>query len=836
LSYSQLILPETPYGLWELSGNSPVDLTGRNNASYVGCVFGKKPIIYGLDASTVINENSSITISNIYKLFLTGSEQKEASIEFFFNIPDSDEEEIQILDIGTFSRCYVKSDRIYLEANNTVCSVLTDTWDKTNYVAIVYKRGSISISLNNLGKKSVALPESFSFPDPIAPDIKFGPAGNDIIVYLNAVAIYSYALSETQISSRIDFSKFGGNAERVATSINGEIINPRYQTDMEILSDKLSTKSMLESGTYSNVIIESDYLTLEKIPPVTVSSRNSEVNFNLDIDGISFGGESYIELQNISSKFIGIDNVITLSLFLDGLSTRQTIFEFGAGVDYISLSLIETDNDTVSVVKKNLFGDEEMLIESSDLGSDYTSYFNIAVIFEENQIELLVNDISQGTAQLSQPLSPLQFYLGNSFSGLYPLTSKIKNFTIDNFINDITNVISEMPYQDTYVDEYSNTIQVNSEEKIFLYGGVGLYTLSLQNTLNVSQRGTWQIQYPKISNSLGTIVTYNYASKNSIVTVNDQEILKSQFIPGINYENPESVKIEATLKTDNSESELPILNNVFLVAYNTMDIESSGGKYKLTSIPDEDNNPFNNIQPFLLSDIESNPLDRSQNMGAKFIRQISYLPDIEDNPDGAEQLDADQLITSGGRIIVNSELEEDEIKLFEFLIKFESIPSTSQEYTIFSVDRLSAESLSMNSAGLIKNGTYDLYIDGQIINSTMPTIDVNEFYYVAVVFPDTVSEDIYIGINNSLQNMLDGSISHIVINNVVPSSLSSYITYRYEAMLGRNKLSISDTDPISITDDYGTSKTYITSSDGSIFSMNELPKIRIIQNAWESLD
>lgn len=836
MSYSQLILPETPYGLWELSGNSPVDLTGRNNASYVGCVFGKKPIIYGLDGATVIDENSSITISNIYKLFLTGSEQKEASLEFFFNIPDSDEEEIQLVEVGAFARCYVKSDRIYLEANNTVCSILTDTWDKTNYVAIVYKRGSISISLNNLGKKSVALPESFLFPDQNPPSIKFGPSGNDIIVYLNAIAIYSYALSEIQISNRIDFSQFDGNAERVATSINGEIINPKYQPDMEILSDKLSTKSMFESGTYTNIIIESDYLTLEKIPPVTVSSRNSEINYDLDIDGISFDGESYIELQNISSKFIGINNVITLSVLLDGLSTRQTIFEYGPGIDYLSISLIKTDQNTLAIAKNNLLGDEEIIIESADLGNDYDSYFNIAVIFNIDQIELLVNDVSEGTSQLSQPTSPLSFYVGNSFNGLYPLTSKVKNFTIDNFINEITNVISEILYQDTYVDEYSEINQISSEEKIFLYGGVGLYTLSFQNTLNVSQKGVWEIQYPKVSGSLGTIITYNYASKNSIISVNDQEILKSQFVPEINYQNPESIKIQATLKTNNSESELPILNNIFLVAYDTMDISSSGGKYVLTSISDADNNPFNNVQPYLLSDIESNPLDRSQNMGVKFIREISYFPDINDNPDGAEQLDVDQLITSGGRIVINSELEEDEIKILEFLIKFESIPSSSQEYTIFSVNRLSSESLSMNSSGLIKNGTYDLYIDGQLISSTMPSIDINEFYYVAAVFTNEVADDIYVGINSQLQNLLDGSISNIVINNIAPSNISSYINYRYEAMLGRNKIEITDTDTINIVDDYGSSKTYVTSSDGSTFSMNELPKIRIIQNAWESLD
>lgn len=833
MSYSQLILPETPYGIWELSGNSPTDLTGRNNATYTGCIFGKKPIIYSLDASTVLDENSSITISNIYKLFLTGSEDKEASLEFFFNIPDSDEEEIDIVSIGTFARCYVKSDRIYLEANGNNCNILTETWDRTNYVAIVYKKGSLSLKLNNSPRRSISLPDSFLFPDTVAPSIVFGPPGNDIIVYLNQIGIYSYALSDEQISSRISYSRFSGNADRVATSIAAEIINPQYRQDMEIFSDKLSTKENFERGTFDNVVIEDDYLTLQKIPEVVVSSMNSEITYFIGVNGISFAGESYISLDDISSKFLGINNVLLMSVLLDGSSTRQTILEYGPGIDYLSISLIKTNNNKFALIKKSLLGEESTLIESSDLGSDYSLYFNVAVIFTIDTIELLVNDISQGIEQISQIVSPFTFYIGNSFSGLYPLTSTLKNFTIDNYSPDIVNVLSEIPYQDSYIDEYSEISSNTIDPKIFLYGSIGLFTLSFQNTLNVSQKGTWSIQYPKIFNSVGGVVTYNYASKNSVLVVNDKEINASAFIPNYNYENPKSITIDAILKTTNSTSEIPILDNIFIVAYETLNVVSNGGKYSLSPLPDEDNNPYNNIQPYLLSDIVSNPLDRSKNMGCKFIRRISYLGDVSDNPETEVPLDADDQITSGGRIIINSENISDQIKTFEFLFKLESMPIATQEFTLFSVNNATGPSLSITSSGLLKSGTYDMYIDGVLTNS-IANIDMNEFYYIAVSFPTSVADDIYLGINKNLQNMMNGSISNIVINNVVPTNMSSYVNYRYEALKGRNKITLVDIDPISISDDSGTSKTYITSSDGSIFAMNELPRIRIVQNDWES--
>lgn len=832
MSYSQLILPETPYGIWELSGNSPIDLTGRNNATYTGCVFGKKPIIYGLEASTVLDEDSSITISNIYKLFLTGSETKAASLEFFFNIPDSDEEEILLVTIGSFARCYIKSDRIYLEANGSVCNILAETWDKTNYVAIIYKQGSLTLCLNDTFKKSITFSEDFILPDSEAPDIIFGPAGNDMIVYLNEICIYSYSLSDSQISDRVEKSNFSGNSDRVATAISAEIINPKYQQDMEVFSDKLSTKQNFEKGTYNNIVIENDYLTLESISPVSVSSMNSSIDFNLNMNGISFGGESYIKLDNISSKFTGIDNVIFMSLLLDGLYTKQTILELGPGVDYSSLSLVKTDDNKFALIKKSTIGNEEIIIESSSLGSDFTSYFNVALIFNLNTIELLVNDISQGIESISQLLSPFTMYLGNSFSGLSPLTSKIKNFTIDKYIAGISTSISEILYQNSYIDEYSQSIETLSNPKIFPYGDIGLYTLSFQNTLNVSQKGIWSIQYPKIIDSVGGTITYNYGSKNSTVIVNNKEINTSSFIPNYNYANPETIKIDAILKTRDSFNELPVLDNIFVIAYQTTDIVSYGGKYTLTSLPDEDNNPYNNIQPYLLTDIPSNPLDRPKNMGCKFIRNLDYLNDINDDPAEAFLTGSDQLVTSGGRIVINSETLN-QIKTFEFLFKLESLPIGSQEFTLFSVDATGGAQLSISTTGLVKTGTYDLYVDG-VLTNTISNIDINEFYYIAVVFPTQVSNDIYLGINKNSQNMFNGSMSNIIINGSTPASMSSYVNYRYEAMKGRNTITLSDTDPISISDDSGTSKTYIVSSDGATFAMNELPKIRIVQDDWET--
>lgn len=818
-------MSEMPYGYWDLYDfqlidsytdnyediyggelNSFTDSTGRNPIIVSSAIASLKPIIYGVPGSIALDNDATITINNQYKLFLSGSENKEFSLEFFFNINDSLESEINLLSIGTFLKCYVKSDRIYIKVGNQVASVLSETWDQTNYVCIFYKRGAVSIRLNNKEIKSIVLSDEYRFPDSTAPTIVFGPAAsNNIPIYINSIALYSYVLSEIQMNNRILWSKYNGNADRIATAYNAEVINPKHLTELESYSTFISTKENLEAGELNNVLIDNNSLTLAKLSPVSVVSKQSSAPYSLTINGISFSGQSFIQLSDATSVLNPQESVIRGSLLLDGLASDQTVFEIGPGVDFLTLSLVKTSDNTIALVKTDLLGTKNTIIESGDLGSVYTDYLNFAVTLFFGEIKLILNDILIDTENISMLSSNFDWYLGNSFSGDSPLTSRIKDFTVDNYDN-------------------------SSDE--FIYSEIGLYTLRFLNGLSVSQRGEWSFIYPRIENSISTQISYNYGSKNSYLFVGGEQVFDTEHIPNYNYANPSNIEITSVLKTEDSSNDLPVFDDLSIISYDSLDIPSSGGRYSLKTL-DNDGSEYAVTQGYLLNDRELSPLDRPKNLGIKLTRLRGYIPDIEDDPDGALPLDSDINVSTGSRIVKSSDESSDNIEIIEMVISATDLPSASQTYTIVDATDSSSRKLTLTGAGLVKTGSFNLYVDGQLVTS-FANIIKNEFYYVVVELNTPATTDIYLGINKSRQDLFNGTIGNIVIHNEKPIVVQDYIDYRFNAMVGRNTISVSDSDSIEINDSFSGSRSYLTTEDGRLFSMNELPKVKIVQDRWES--
>lgn len=825
MSYSQLVMSEMPYGYWSLQApsiidsyvdtyediyggqiNSAADFTGRNPALVSNSINYLKPIIYGIPASVALDNDATITINNIYKLFISGSEDKSFSLEFFFNINDSLESEIEILNIGNFLKCYVKSDRIYIKVGNLIASVLTETWDQTNYVCIFYKRGSVSIKFNDKDIRSIILPESYKFPDETPQSIIFGPSpSNDIPIYLNSIALYSYVLSETQMSNRIKISEYSGNADRISTAYNAEIINPIHSKDLESYAAFVSTKENFESGELNNILINDNSLTLNRFSPVIVSTKQSSPNYIVNMDGISFDEESFIQLNDASGIINPQECVIRGSILLDGQATDQTIFEIGPGVDFISISLIKTSDNTFAIVRKDLLGSESILIESDDLGVDYSNYFNFAVTMYFGELKLIINDIVEGTENISILSSNIDWYLGNSFSGQTPLTSKLKDFTLDSYDNSSDS---------------------------FIYSEVGLYTLRFLNGLGVSQRGSWTFIYPRIENSISTQVSYNYGTKNSYLFIGDNQIFETDFIPNYNYENPENIEISAILKTEDSYNDLPVFDDLSVISYNSLDIASSGGRYILSTL-DNDGSEYAVTQGYILSDRINASLHRPKNLGIKFSRVRGYIPDVLDNPDTFEELNPDINISSGARIFKTSEESSDNIEIIEIIISASDFPTSDQTYTILDATDSSTIQLNLTSSGIVKEGSFNLYVDGDLVTSFNEMIK-NEFYHVLVELNSPAQSDIFIGIDKSRVNLFNGSIGNIIIHSDKPTNLEEYINYRFNALIGRNTISISDSDSVDISDSSISPQTYLTTEDGRLFAMNQLPKIKIVQNLWEN--
>lgn len=807
MSYSQLVLSEKPYGYWDCanieSGNLK-DLTSfNNNASISNVLTNRKPIIYGPGASVKLLENSEITISNTYKLFLKGSESKTASIEFFFSITDSGNNPHQILKIGNFLNCYVISDKIYISSMGKVATIQVDTWEKSQYVCIVYGSTSVSMSINNIEPVSVSLGEDFQFPDSSPPDIVFGPsAGQDKPLYINCIALYTYALIFPEMLMRQSWSSYSPKAENIAISNNADIINPSVNSLKPNFSYSISNPSRFLEGQFSNIVINNNHITMPTETPVQIQSLYSSLNYDIDINGVSLDSDSYINLTNAYKYLTGNNNIIRMQVQFDGLSTNQTIFNVGPFMDRTSLLLYKSSNNKIILLKISSAGAEEILYESSDLGADFTEYFDISLTFLDGYGVVRINEIISESIQLSNPSAPLDFYLGNSFNFETPSTSRIKNFCIDKY----------------------------SENDPIIYTNTGLYTLKFNNSLSVSQFGYWNYTLPIPKDTVSSLVTYNYSSKNSQLFINNSLIQKTTLIPNIQYDGDNVLDIQVELKTEDSFNDPCVFSGLLVSTYDSTYISSANGRYRISNL-----NPIqggNEIitDPFILRYNRNTVLDRSDNIGIKFSSVINTEGDFEDDLEISSWTATQTNITSGALLIINDNSSSNDIEVLEFIIQLDRTPSVDEEFCIFDING-SNISMMYSDDGVVTSSGYTLYIDGQVYTSGS-YFEENEFYHVLLKFNSPVSSIINLGINNERTKGLDGSMGFFAVHNQTPSSVANYATSRYNAIVGRPFISKSDTDVVNITDLPESTQVKEYSQDGKYFSMTELPKIKIVQNKW----
>lgn len=806
MSYSQLVLSQRPSGYWDcasLVSGEIEDLTSYNNhAAIVEVETGKKPIIYGPESSVRLTDESTITITNSYKVFLRGSEDKSCTIELFFNIKDSSTTKHEVLKIGTFASCYIISDKIFLECDGKKASIQVSDWDNTQYVSIQYSARSIVLYLNDSDPVSISLLPGFSFPDLTPPDITIGPSATfDLAMYVNSIAIYTYPLLRDEIEQRLSWAGYGSKAERLAIANNAEIINPIYSESMISHNYNLMQKELISQGISKNVVYNNNSLTLRSLSPVSVYSGQTDLDYTITEDGLSLSSESYVKLNNIAHCFNGYNNTISQQILLDGLSAKQTVLEIGPFSDKSNLSLYKSNTNKFVMSRMSWDGSEEVLAESPDLGLDFTLYFNVGISISNGNASLIVDEYQSDSVKLGVLSSGYEFYLGNSFDLNSPLTSTIKNFSINDYSDEI------------------------------IFTETGDYTLKFDKSFNVSQKGTWEYQFNVPENCISSIVKYNYANKNAKVFVNGDEVIEPSFIPGISYDSQETVLFSVELISSDSLTDIPSIDNLTVKLFGLSTISSGNGTYNISPLSISITDTYLKTNPFIIRSLATSPLSKPNNLGIKFITRPNYVADYLD--ENVEEVVSTWTIdptfeTSGAVLYGNKD-----IKLLEFILQLDRYPGENEEFTILQVSGDSTK-ISYNKDGLVLTSGYSLYLDGVLCSGGEELI-ADEIYYIAVLFTSVQSSPINIGIDNTQSSGLSGSIGHLAVHEVEPASISSYIQSRNQAVFGRYYLSKLDSDSVNISDIPSATQEYIRTEDGKYFEMKELPKVKIVQNLWETI-
>lgn len=808
MSYSQLVLSERPYGYWECSSlvdGKIEDMTPQDNHALISNVeINKKPIIYGADKSVKLTNESLITINNIYKIFYKGSEYKSATIELFFSIKDSSTSEHRILQIGSFLSCYIISDRIFIESGNKKASIRVDDWNSSQYLCIIYKNKSVSISLGKDYQNFINLGDEFSFPDTSPPQLVFGPSADpQLPMYINSIGLYTYQILPNQILGRLSWSDYNGKPELLAIANGSEVISPVQMDTMKNFSIDLSREEILSVGSINNLIINYGKLTMDSIPPVSVSSLLSSLNYSISDSGISFGEGTFSKTSGLYSKLDTSSSILRTQCKFDGLSTKQTISYIGPFIDGSFLHIYKSELNTVSVSLVSKFDTETNILESADIGLDYSEYFNIGVVLENNQVSLIVNGVSTTKYSITELSQNYSILIGNNPDGNSPFTSILKNFCIDDY---------------------------NPEESVG-YEENGRYMISFNNSFNVSQKGTWSYTLPINNKSILSSFYYNFASKNITLLINGVRVFKPGIIPEMIYNVDSEITIDIIMETKDSLNDVPFLSKLLISTYEDCYISSNNGGYSISPVPNSSTDQSSKVNAYEIKDRIISPICRPDNLGIKFKRSIPVVADIDDDLELESWTPTFNMETTGGFLSITNEGVGSGIRVLEFLIKIDELPSEGEEYCIFEVQSLPI-SLKYSNSGLVTSTGYSLYIDS-VQESSGKIFDIDELYYVCVVFDQIVTSGIYLGVGSDGSDGASASMTGFAINNLEIDQLSTYLENRLNSILGRPYLSKKEDNEIRILDSSLSQQEYERSSDGKYFAMNQLPKIKIIQNKWE---
>jgi hypothetical protein len=593
-------------------------------------------------------------------------------------------------------------------------------------------------------------------------------------LFISSIALYPFAVSRSHIQKRLDYAR-NDISESLAIRYSGDRINTDYNSTYSTKELDITELAKTDQIISQNLIYTNNGFYMPIVKPASVSYGLYGGSYDLDSTGISFSGDCYIDIENVDKYFNTYSSTIRMQIGLDETTGDGVLLSITPIVNSYALIIKKESN---KIVGKILNDPEDAtphpLFESNTLT---TGEYNLAFNFTELALSAKVGAQEFNDIEIPNVQTYTDIFLGNLPSSENAFPDRIRNFAID--------PLTEFEDIEWYTPE--------------------LYMLRFNGDLNVSQTARLQYTVTSLDQSNNSIITFNDASKPYLF-VNDEIITEPSNIPAINYSDPEPITINVELFTENAYGDNPKINNLFASSFNSNGIVSSLSNFILTPNTDINSNFLNNSYAIKSRDI--NILAHDSNIGIKFNRGTS----------------------TGCKIVKNSS----DYESIELVFKITKYPNSSETYNIFDLSGETSTGLSYSDAGLNKYGTYDLYIDGQLISSPSDyEISVGEIYHMVVVLPAQTDSSIHLGNNKSSQNMINGSIGKICIYENTPTDIASYVSDKYQDLIGRISRSISG-GSISATDESITPQTYYRNSE--YFEMIELPKVKFVSSSWEEID
>lgn len=536
-----------------------------------------------------------------------------------------------------------------------------------------------------------------------------------------------------------------------------------YSPTIAVSEFNILSEENIINSSVNNLNYSEVSLSMNTLSTESVQVGNDGGQATLNKNGIKFSLSSFLPLSQANSYLNPMSSTIRLQTIFNQSSGDGTALLIGGVYGSYGIALQKRNNKLRIVKISDPLSNPELLCETATIQNGLV---NVAINLE-NQILSAKIGAEEFTDIGIPPISSGGgLTIGNlpEYSDAYP--DYIRNFAID----DLT--------------EFTNIDWIKSSK----------YMLRFNANLNVSQRSSFIYESTIPESSNNTIFSFNTSAQNNVY-INNALIKDVSHIPNFNFTSPESINVEIVLETDNSSSDRKTINNLYMASYNSDGITSSLSNFII-------NNNVASNNPFIMNTISSNVLSHDDNIGLRF----------------------DKSLSSGFKITPAASVT---YKAIELIFKINKSPNRSEQYTIFDMSGGTSINLMYSNSGLIKNGTYDLYLDGSLVsNPSTFNIFSGEAYHLIAVFPSAISNTIHLGRDKNISNPMDGSLGKINIYTLSPQNMTTFAQDKYLDILGSvKKILVGGTSSIN---DTSATQEFVRDINGEYFEMRNLPKVKII--------
>lgn len=587
MSYSLRVLKDNPVGFWRLNSASPTTDSSSGYWSAGSRTLNTITLTSTVTASAITSDStnsqklssgSSIAIPNNYNILYKGTEDKSFTIDFWLNF-DSIPTSATVFQTVSGSVSLTFADNIailkFLDDASTANSYYVysevESYNSQIHVAIVYSNHSFNLYLNGVASQASQIPTQRFFKDTAASNFSFaGPSSGYYLV--DNIAIYNYALSDEQIKNRLIWGLSDGNPHFYTLINNGGFIDPDENSGVADSYFLFNDEQTWRKGKIINCIIEDNNLTSKYIPDAEMynpnqtpgspaySTQSTTTGFTVasGADSLAFRNfESYINIPTQS---------ITANLYAAAATTGSyfsiTGFSFG------QLVVEKTGAATVKVYNP------EGNFTTINLTMTGSAWNGLVISFAGNKITANIG-ASTGNATTTSviTLSNSTLFVGNSYID----TSGTGTLTTSPNAGNLTASISV--FDDADAAALSN------------FSTYGRFTLSLNSTVSVSQRGEWEILLPAMTSNtvVGNMALLGTSSAN--VKLYGKTAAGSYTLQTINGEKlpntpigsaPVPMYAKVIIDTPVSSRFRPKLSYLEIVNYSDLTIHSVGKAFTIT--------------------------------------------------------------------------------------------------------------------------------------------------------------------------------------------------------------------------------------------------------------